>query len=174
MRKDFLKKEDVIEVKSYFFNCIVEHLMLSPTEIDFAFNQDIYYVEPHQKSIFNSPSEGTLFINVFPEFFDKMAHYAYSIYLTGTKLKIGILFYDDAWLATQAANGQEDNEIQNLFPEVGYSITNRDNSTLLEWSFDLDKEFYHSYEYQDRFVLNMRHLHFRILKMIYTKNKNQT
>lgn len=166
MRKMEITKEHVVQVKKDFFEEITQILSIPPTEIDKIMEHDKFYFPPvltNPKSYINDPDKGVLYFHFNLNFFNQKAVFAYSIFLTGDWIRIGILLFNQEIQTAHNADSQR--EIDFIWDRTPDLLWRGEGKMLIEWRFE-EKDFYSNYAIRDRFILQMRHLHFRILRML--------
>lgn len=105
----------------------------------------------------------SLVIHTFPEFHGRKQHMWYSIYQMGEQLRIGILLDGEAAKAP-VIEGQ--NEIEKLWPDVLATCRDRAGVVMYEWEWQIPN-FYKSWVHRERFAVGMRHVHFRMCRIIF-------
>lgn len=141
-----------------FFNEILAMLNKDPTRIDEIMGQAKYYTQPSTDGMILDPEMGNFMLNV------SVGHagFSYSLYQIGSTLKIGVLFFG-ATLTSPVDD--PDGEIETLWPGFRPIISRRGDSVMYEWEFD-EPDLYSNWARQEKYILGMRHAHFRILRII--------
>lgn len=160
-----MDKEQVLKSRKEFFQEVIEILFISPIETDLFLNQDKYYIKPVREKIINSPEFGDLIIPVKGKFFSTKFTVNYSLWQVGTNLKIGISITDIDLQGAFVAD--QNDEISELWGE--HNIPKIDISRgfiFYTWSFD-SPNLYNDYLEKEKFILGIRHMHFRAMKIIH-------
>lgn len=161
-----ISKEDLIEGRRGFFDAVVNQLFMPPHEVDALMNQSHLYVPPEESSLVSAPEHGYLVIHVKPIFFGSETHFCYSFFQFGDFLKLHLVFYGKELESAPVADSHQ--EINRIWPGSISEPIWRGETMLYEWTFELSgKDFYRNYEIQERFILNMRHMHFRLLRIFH-------
>lgn len=165
--KEIMKitKQELIEMRSEFFEAIFEQIKKPPTRIDDILQQQQYYVAPDLSQSFYDPQAGDFAICINGEFFEKKFTIYYSLWQLGEMLRIGVKIEDEELQGAFASDTH--NEVFYIWgmkndPRVDVAH----GSVFYDWEFDVP-ELYDSYKNQERFVLGTRHMHFRVMRIIH-------
>lgn len=145
-----------------FFDAILWAISMPPGEIDKKMGQDINFFPPSKDGLVIDPIMGNLIMHVYPTFHGKEYHYWYSIWQIGLSLKIGVVLEGDLKIAP-IMEGQ--NEIEKIWGKTFPEVHDRDGSSMYQWSFE-DKDLFVNWINRERFILGMRHCHFRMLRIL--------
>lgn len=156
-----LTKEDVRQARVEFFADVVEALCSQPKPIDEKLEQVKYYHSPVEGSLISDADFGDFYIEINPVFSGRMWPLAYSIWQTGQELRVAIIVHS----VTEDARWADPEEFSDLWGGVEMRIMQRGAKQFLEWRFEVT-DFHSNYAVREKFVLGMRHLHFRTLKAI--------
>lgn len=160
-----MEKEILIAKRKQFFDNILEVLKKPPSSIDMILQQDKYYVAPNLTKLTSVPESGDLAIFINGKFHEKEFNIYYTIWQLGDILKIGVAIYD------QDLHGAFASDHHN---EVFYIWGNKNDPRIdvahgcvfYDWEFEV-KELYDNYRNQERFILGVRHMHFRVMRIIH-------
>jgi hypothetical protein len=163
------QRDFAISTREEFFNMILMSIIRPPGEIDYLMGQGEFFFPHAPEGLINDAEMGNLVFRVKPEFYGKTFDYAFSIYLTGEKLKIGLLLSGGL---DQAPLLDWNREISELWWGEPPEKLDRAEITLYEWMFQVP-DLYKSWALQEQFILGLRHVHFRVLRIIhdYCKDK---
>jgi hypothetical protein len=146
-----------------FFESIVDAIQLPPGDIDRELNQSSYYIQAMKEQIIIDKVMGNLFIPFEIEQNENEIHrFAYSIYQTGEEIKIGVIFYDKKLYG--APGEDSESEAAHLWEDEPEAI-HRGEGVLYEWKMAVPN-LYEKWLQQERFILGMRHMHFRMMRII--------
>lgn len=160
-----MEKEELFAKRKRFFEDIIENLFIPPSEIDFALEQDKYYVEPDRSSLIMNERTGHLAIKVPGNFFDIDFFVLYSIWQVGSRLKIGVNLKESIILPAFAED--EHGEVFRIFGEENPpTVDALHGGIFYDWEFPA-RELYSSYMNQENIISGVRHLHFRTMRIIY-------
>lgn len=162
----------VWQKRKEFFESILENLFRKPNKIDLILEQAEYYVSPDINETFFTEETGDCAINTKGVYNNINFSFWYSIWQFGDVLKISMIL-DDSNIYGAV--------IEDYFEEVKF-LWGKNNEprldvshgkVLYEWEFCVPN-LYESYLNQEKFVLGVRHMHFRLLRMIsdYCLSKN--
>ncbi len=160
-----MEKLELFEKRRQFFEHVLENINRDPIEIDKVLSQDAFYVKPDKENTFYAVESGDLAICVKGNFFEKDFSVWYSAWQFGDYLKIGVAFYDNdlqGILITDDFNESHYLWGNDISPRVDVSH----GCVLYEWEFDVPN-LYDNYKNQERFILGMRHMHFRVMRIIH-------
>jgi len=164
-----MEKEQLITERGQFFNAIIETLKQPPSAIDIILQQDKYYVVPNENKITSTPENGDLAIFINGTFYKKEFNIYYTIWQLGNILKVGVAIYDDELHGAFASDHHN---------EVFYIWGNKNDPRIdvshgcvfYDWEFDAT-DLYASYRSQERYILGVRHMHFRVMRIIHDECK---
>jgi hypothetical protein len=144
------QKNFAIENRTMFFNEIEAKLSIPPGEIDAVMCQNQHYITPKKARISN-PSMGNLLIDIDTG----QGVLMYSIYQIGKILRIGVLMSESLFQygLKHEYSGMWGSEV---------TISPRGKLTMVEWAFD-EPDLLGSWSTQEKYVLGIRHMHFRLL-----------
>lgn len=160
-----MDKATLFAKRKEFFEEILTHLQRAPTKVDELLSQDKYHIYPDMENTLSNPEYGDVAISIKGEFFGQKFNVYYTLWQLGDILKIGVALYDE--------------EIQGAFTsdshnEVFYIWGNKNDPRIdvahgcvfYDWEFDVPN-LYNNYKHQERFILGVRHMHFRVMRIIY-------
>ena len=153
------QRSALLAARQQFFDLMVQTVSAPTDRVALRFGQNQQAAIPE---VTCEPAFGTLFIHFNLIMQGKDCSYAWSIYQTGQRLRIAVSLGDDL---TGAPLIDWNREILSMWPGVEYSALERTGMTLYEWSFDAP-EIYMDFAAQEGFALNLRHCHFRMLRII--------
>lgn len=162
-----ITQEKAYEVRAQFFKAILDKFRDAPNEMDRFLNQEKYYIKPLDKEIYSNVEYGDLIIPVEGEFFGYPFKIWYSLWHIGERVKVGIMLKEMP--LQEALSGDHYKEInliwgQNITPNVDGA-----HSVLLyEWEFECPN-FFESFVFQEKFILGMRHMHFRVMRIVHDR-----
>lgn len=162
-----ITKQEILDIRKNFFTEIITIISKEPTNMDKFLNQERYYVAPLANEIYQNVEFGDLVIPIQGNFYGNEFKLWYSLWHIGERIKVGIALKEIN--LQEAVNLNYNKEISMLW---GNDITpNADvarDMLLYDWEF-LCPNFYTSYMHQEKFILGMRHMHFRLMKIISDK-----
>ena len=145
--------------RRHFFNTIIKQMNGKPTLIDIMFGQDKFFCPPVDIVMIDE----CVILHVYPDFHGKQYHFYYSIYQIGSQLKIAVFLDGDASTAP-IFEGQ--NEIEKLWFDVLPEAQERNGVLMYQWNFVVPT-FFDSWKDRERFAVGMRHMHFRMLRIVH-------
>lgn len=157
------QRNKVRKGRARFFNMILDSVSHPPRLIDDIMAQTAFFFPCSSEGMINDPEQGNLVFHIKPTFHENSYDYAYSIYQIGDLLKIGLLLGNGL---DQAPLLDWNREISDLWWGLQPEKLDRSDITLYEWTF-LVPELYNSWVLQERFILGIRHIHFRVLRIIH-------
>lgn len=157
------QKEQLRSLRDAFFSDIIEAVDLRPTDVDRLAGHDKYWAPSSATNLIKDPALGALNICVETVFHQKKVEYNYAINQVGTVLRIGLLLDGEAQIAPLVEGTFE---IHKLWPGTEPLRLSREGQVLYEWTFEVP-ELYESWLMQERFILGMRHFHFRVLRILH-------
>lgn len=151
----------VLKARHHFFKRIAEHVCAAPFDIDHTFGHAQYFHKPTVTPF--GLHDNSLLMTVDPVFHGKPCKLFYSLWVTGDIIRIGAVMDNETALAP-ILEGQQ--EINRIWPGQVPETQDRDGSLMYQWSFDvpglLDR-----WSAREMFVDGMRHMHFRLLRIIH-------
>ncbi len=165
-----INKEQTHKIRESFFDSVISVMSEDPTQMDIFLDQQQYYVKPIEKEIYKNSAYGDLVVPVGGNFSDKNFKVWYSMWHIGERIKVGIMLKDvDLQEALISDHHKEINKVWGV--DVQPNIDATHGALLYEWEFNCP-DFYDSYMYQEKFILGMRHMHFRVMRIVYDKFKS--
>ena len=160
-----MDKSTLIKQRKEFFENILTMLRMSPGRMDELLGQDKYYLPFDEHSSFEQSLTGDLVINVKGKFADTPFQFAYTIWQYGKTLTLGLALYTEN---LEGAFSSDDNgEIYTLWGKHNDPHMSKLYGNLYyNWSFEVT-DLYDNYQEQEFFIIGIRHMHFRVLRMIY-------
>lgn len=160
-----MDRKKAIEVRNDFFDHILHLINMPPRAMDALLLQAQYHVGIDQANVINDSELGDLFIPINPSFRGVSWVMGYSLWQIGTVLKVAVM--------TQAASPDEcflrdidAKELEDFWPTAQNGVLNRrEQFYFYEWSFDVP-DFLENYAVRESFALGMRHMHFRVLRLL--------
>lgn len=159
-----MEKEELISNRTKFFQNIINHLDSPPSRIDEILNQDIYYIKPDLNKLLFNPNSGDMVIPIDGEFHNKKFNIFYSFWQVGYTLKIGVALNEVDLQGAFASDTHE--EVYDL-----WGVSNKPKidvargCVFYDWEFDVTN-LYDSYRDQEKFILGVKHMHFRVMRVI--------
>lgn len=166
-----MNKDEVLNIRKEFFEQILEKLNEEPSKLDEFLNQDFLYFPPINNEVYQNINYGDLVIPVDIEFFNKKYKIYYTVWHVGTKIKIGVVLphIDLQTAITEDNYGYQ--ELNNIWGKDHIPTTEASHQLyLIDWEFD-EPNIFNSYIYREKFILGMKHMSFRICRIIYDKLK---
>lgn len=160
-----MDKLTLLAKRQEFFEQIMKHLNTPPSKIDQILNQDKYYVYPDLNNSFINSEYGDMVIQINAEFHKKKFNIFYSLWQLGDTLKIGIALNDYELQGAFASDTH--NEIYYIWgvknePKIDVAR----GCVFYDWEFEVP-HLYDNYKNQERFILGCKHMHFRVMRIIY-------
>lgn len=160
-----MNKQKAIEVRTEFFQDVLDLVNMPPRAMDALLLQAQYHVGIDASNIICDADLGDLFIPINPSFRGVNWVMGYSLWQIGTVLKIAVM--------TQASSPEQcflthvnEQELQDFWPTAHEANLNRrEQFYFYEWSFDVP-DFLEKYPVRESFALGMRHMHFRVLRVL--------
>jgi hypothetical protein len=148
-----------------FFDEIIDALLKEPSEIDEVLNQTKYYIKPDRNKIITNPELGDVAILINGEFFNKNFTIHYTLWQLGNILKVGVAIHDDDLHGAFASDSH--NEVFYIWgEEYEPKVDVARGCVFYDWSFNATN-IYDSYREQEKFILGIRHMHFRAMRIIH-------
>lgn len=159
-----MDKITLLKKREEFFKSILDVLQLPIAKIDILLNQDKYYVPIEKKKTFYELELGDMAICIKGSFYNKKFEIYYSVWQLGDKLKIAIAIKDDSLQGAFASDAH--NEVfyiwgDNHEPRVDLAH----GCIFYDWEFT-EPSLYDNYKNQEKYILGIRHMHFRVMRMI--------
>ncbi len=163
-----MNKETLVKLRTEFFNNILSSIKLKPSKVDQLLKQDKFFILPDtEKSVF-SPETGDLALYFKGEFHDMKFEFFYSIWQIGNLLKVGIAIFDNL---ESAFSDDTHNELYLIWGKKHQvNIDFARECSFYDWEFDATN-IYKNYQEQERFIFGIRHMHFRVLRIIHDECK---
>lgn len=160
-----MEKEILMKKRTEFFSEILKQLHKAPARIDKVLQQDQYYVAPDQENTFYDCENGDIAICISGTFHKKEFNVYYSIWQIGDILRIGVVIYDEELHG--AFGSDTHNEVFHLWgPKHEPRIDVSHGCVFYDWEFEVPG-LYDSYLNQEKFILGLRHMHFRVMRIIH-------
>lgn len=160
-----MDKTTLIAHREEFFNEIIKHMNTPPSRVDKVLNQEKYYIKPNPDDVIINSEYGDMIIKITGKFYDKDFEIFYSLWQVSDSLKIGIALSDDELQGAFTADTH--NEVYYIWgwksdPKVDIAR----GCVFYDWEFDVPT-LYESYKVQERFILGVKHMHFRTMRIIH-------
>lgn len=154
-----------------FFESILLLLKESPDKASVLFGQDKLLASTKLVDDFIDSEHGILLYTMDCNYYGEHSKHNYSLYLTGDIFRIGLLLSGGV---ENAPLIDWNNEMNDLWPGTAPAQHNRAGVSLYEWTFAVP-DLYDNYVTRERFVLGMRHMQGRILRIVsdYFKIKSE-
>lgn len=159
-----MDKEHLFKARTLFFNDILDQITNPPNDMDMILNQSKYYISPEVSKIIKNIETGDLAIPITGSFFDKKFKLYYTLWQTGMRLKIGVAIYDDEMQDVFEKDTHK--EIESIWPDSNPIIDVAHGCVFYDWTFDATN-LYDSYQIMEKYILGMRHMHFRVMRIVY-------
>lgn len=160
-----MDKAELCLKRKEFFQHILDSVNRSPSETDVFLSQDKYYIVPHKDETFFDAETGDLVISIKGSFFDISFSLWYSMWQFGDVLKVGIAIYEDDFQGIFIDD--EYNEKMHLWGKNSEPrIDPSHDGIFFEWEFNVP-DLYRGYEHQEKYIIGMRHMHFRAMRIMY-------
>lgn len=159
-----MDRSELLAKRKEFFNDITASLSRELGELDKYFEQDKYYIKPQKDSSLIDIPNGELIFEVKGEFFNNPFLYLISIWQVGTKLKIGLLLKSENLFKAFAFDDQS--EVLNVWGKDSLPEAKMiHGGAFYDWSFNAE-HLYSDYMNQENYIMGIRHMHLRALKVI--------
>lgn len=156
------KRQQVYHARQIFFDRILKRLT-APADISaIKFEQHKLLQSMAVVETLQDVSAGVLYFTIETNFSEQIGNYSYSLFITGDLFRIGLLLYGGL---ENAPLLDWHNEIQSLWPGSSPEQTIRQDLTLYEWTYLLP-DLYSNYATQERYILGLRHMNSRVLRII--------
>ncbi len=160
-----MTKEELVAKRAKFFDAIMENMNRPPSRIDDILQQSQYYVKPNMEGSVTAPENGDVAISIKGKFFDKEFNLYYTLWQLGDTLRVGVAIYDDELHGAFASDHH--NEVFYIWgskndPRVDVAH----GCVFYDWEFDVP-HLYESYKNQERFILGIKHMHFRVMRILH-------
>ena len=159
-----MDKSTVILKRTEFFNEMMYRLNEPPSSIDVVLQQDKYYIKPNKDETFINPEYGDIAIAIKGKFYEQKFKLYYTIWQFGEILKIGVAIYDEDLQG--AFTSDNHNEVFYIWGQDTPRIDVAHGCVFYDWEFQVP-HLYESYRHQERFILGLRHMHFRVMRIIH-------
>lgn len=157
-----LQRRKMLRERKVLIDRILERLTKQPDVADIKFGQDELLRAAQISEQLVDLEAGILYLTVQSRYQDQPGEHSYSLYFTGDMLRIGLLLYGEL---SKAVLIDWHNELQSIWPGCPPQQIDRRGVTMYEWTFLLP-EIYTSHAVQERYILGMRHMHSRLLRII--------
>lgn len=159
-----MNKKELLEKRTEFFEEILSNIRKPPSKIDKILKQDKYFIPIDERNTFYDVSSGDLVINVTGKAFDSTFDFAYTIWQYGNSLKLGLAIYSE--FLHVAIPSDNYNEVFSIWGHNNEPYNNYIYDYLYyNWDFNAEK-LYDDYKEQEKFILGIRHMHFRVLRLL--------
>lgn len=160
-----MKKEEVFNKRKEFFEEILNTIRKPPGKIDHILEQSQYYFPPNETKSFYDETAGDFAICIDGKFYNKDFSIYYSLWQLGNILRIGVKIEDEELQGAFASDSH--NEVFYIWgvkndPRIDVAH----GAVFYDWEFETP-DLYNSYREQERFVLGVRHMHFRVMRIIH-------
>lgn len=154
-----------------FFESILFVLKSKPDKASVLFGQDKLLASTKLNGECIDTDHGILIFTMECNYYGEQSSHSYSLYLTGDIFRIGLLLSGGV---ENAPLIDWDNEMNDLWPGTPPVQHNRSGVSLYEWTFAVP-DIYDNYVTRERFILGMRHMQGRILRIVsdYFKIKSE-
>jgi len=160
-----MDKQTLMAKRQEFFKSILKCLSDGPSKIDKILNQDKYYIKPDLENSFINSEYGDMIIQINGEFYEKKFNVFYSFWQPGDILKIGIAINDDELQGAFISDTY--NEIYYIWGLKNEPVVDASHGcALYDWEFEVPN-LYDDYKNQERFILGVRHMHFRVMRIMH-------
>jgi len=164
-----MDKQELAVKRKIFFDSIIGNIKRPPSEIDEVLQQDKYYIAPIENKTMSDPENGDLAIFINGKFHEKEFNIYYTVWQLGDILKVGVAIYDEDLHGAFASDHHN---------EVFYIWGNKNDPRIdvahgcvfYDWEFAV-KDLYDNYRNQERYILGVRHMHFRVMRIIHDECK---
>lgn len=157
-----LARRKMLHERKTLFSHIITRLFMAPNVVDIKFGQDVLLKEAKITEQLVDLEAGILYLTVNSQYEGRAGQHSYSLYFTGDMLRIGLLLCGDL---ANAVLIDWHNELQSIWPGCSPQQIDRKGVTMYEWTFILP-ELYTNPAVQERYILGMRHMHSRLLRII--------
>lgn len=160
-----MTKEELLNQRNAFFKEVASHIQTAPSRIDEILNQNKYYVRPSNEDIIINSNYGDMIIKINGSFYGRNFHLFYSLWQVSDTIKIGIALCDEELHG--AFTSDTHNEVYYIWgwkndPKIDVAR----GIVFYDWEFDVPN-LYDSYKNQERFILGVKHMHFRTMRIIH-------
>ncbi len=163
-----MDKSSLIHSRNDFFNSILHAIMLKPSSVDKLLQQDKYFILPDKNLTVMSPETGDLAIYFKGSFYEKDFEMFYSIWQIGNILKVGIALFDTV---ESAFSDDTHNELYQIWGKKHQvNVDSARGCNFYDWEFDAS-HLYENYQEQERYIFGIRHMHFRVMRIIHDECK---
>lgn len=159
-----MNKEELLHLRCVLFDDILTQLSNPSSPMDEILNQAKYYVPINKSTVIKSVETGDLAIPISGSFYDKKFNLYYTLWQTGNRLKIGVAIYDDEMQDIFERDIHK--EIDSIWPDCIPLIDVAHGCVFYDWTFDAT-HLYESYQNLEKYILGMRHMHFRIMRIVH-------
>ena len=162
-------REVLVAKRKVFFDMILENINRPPIKIDKVLGQDVYYHQPDAEKTFYEEITGDMAICTRAKFFGKEFEIYYSLWQMGEYMKVGIALADPE--VQGALINDTHNEAHFIWgKEIEPRIDVAHGAVLYEWEFH-EPNLYDDFKKMERYILGVRHMHFRVLRILYDECK---
>jgi hypothetical protein len=161
-----MNKEELLKKREIFFQDITEVMFREKSKINAIYDIEKYFVYPNKEDIFCDIKHGELIFITKSEYFGNPFEILLGVWQVGNKLKIGFHIKDKDQDLLTAIFQDEQSEFLYVFEDGKPNIKSIYGGVYYDWYFNA-KDLYESYQNQETFIMNMRHLYLRVLNTIY-------
>ncbi len=168
-----MKKEELINARKVLFENIQKEVSKELNFLDHFWKHNVYYIPTDVSKIIMDVEGGNLVIPFENEFFGHQFNFFYSVWQSGNILRIGVGAHPNI---SQAFASDDYNDIYKVWgkqEEKNLEIRNASDFIFFDWMFDAT-HLYSNYAYEERIIHGMRHMHFKVLRIIYDECKKRT
>lgn len=163
-----MDKSLAIKVRDEFFDQVIDLLNMPPRSMDALLLQAQYYVPIKVEDIIKDSELGDFFVPINPSFQGRSWTMGYSVWQFGTELRIALMTQsqkeEECFLSI--INSENKTSLDELWDNaIEHSLYKRENFYFYEWRFNAT-EFLSSYAVRETFALGIRHMHFRVLRVL--------
>lgn len=159
-----MNKEELEAKRKVFFDSILDAISQPPAKIDVLLNQAHLYVKPDLENSFYDAKSGDLAIVIPMKFKERDYKVHYTVWQLGNSIRVGVTL--DAPEFQTAFLFDEHQEVNSLW---GNNTIPRSEVThgniYMDWEFNVP-ELYDDYKNQERFIYGIRHMHFRMMRIL--------
>lgn len=161
-----MDRNEIFNLREDFFNEIVANISRPPAKIDKILNQDRYYFAPISSETLIDAHNGDLALSFAGQFHQKKFSIMYTFWQIGQRFRIGIALGDEELQDMFELDAH--NEIDSIWDDNRATVEVEHGYVFYDWVFDTP-DLYSCYLHQEKFVQGIRHMHFRVMKVIHDK-----
>lgn len=168
---DHWQRIRTVNQRKKMFESIVSLLHEPPDEASVLFGQAKLLESTRLTDVCIDAEHGILLFTMDCDYYGENSRHNYSLYLTGDIFRIGLILSGGVQNAPLV---DWNNEMNDLWPGTAPVQHNRNGASLYEWTF-AEPDLYGNYVTRERFVIGMRHMQGRILRIVseYFKLKSE-